>query len=163
MRITNTTGVPPFERVSHMERERSRLHSSSRWGFVAQHSTRLARTTPSLDALQAAPAGSPAASPPAAASTPTLGTWEWRGPGNVGGRTRALLIVPGNPNTMYAAGVSGGVWKTTNAGGSWTPLQDMMDNTAVNSMAMDPHDSNVIYAGTGEGYFSSYPGVELIC
>ena len=44
------------------------------------------------------------------------------GPGNIGGRTRALLIDPTNVNTMYARGVAAGVWKSTNAGASWSAL-----------------------------------------
>lgn len=81
-----------------------------------------------------------------------IGTWQSLGPGNIGGRTRSLLINPNNPNIMYAGGVAGGVWKTTNGGGSWSPLTDLIANLAINSMAMDPHNLNVIYAGTGEGY-----------
>lgn len=83
-----------------------------------------------------------------------LDTWVPLGPGNVGGRTRALLIHPTTPNTMWAAGVSGGVWKTTDGGANWIPLQDMMANLAVSSMAMQPGNANVIYAGTGEGFFN---------
>jgi photosystem II stability/assembly factor-like uncharacterized protein len=83
-----------------------------------------------------------------------LPAWTELGPNNVGGRTRALLIHPTNPSVMYAAGVSGGVWKTTNGGALWTPLADLMANIAVNSLAMDPKNPNVIYAGTGEGYFN---------
>jgi len=83
-----------------------------------------------------------------------LPAWTGLGPNNVGGRTRALLIHPTNPSVMYAAGVSGGVWKTTNGGALWTPLNDLMANIAVNSLAMDPKNPNVIYAGTGEGYFN---------
>ncbi len=55
---------------------------------------------------------------------------------------------------MYAGGVAGGVWKTTNSGASWTAMADLLPNIAVNSLAMDPSNSNVIYAGTGEGYFN---------
>lgn len=84
----------------------------------------------------------------------SIGVWEPLGPGNVGGRTRALLIDYTNPLTMYAAGVSGGIWKSTNSGTSWAALDDMMANLAVNSMAMDPVTPTVIYAGTGEGYFN---------
>jgi hypothetical protein len=83
-----------------------------------------------------------------------LPAWTELGPNNVGGRTRALLIHPTNPSVMYAAGVSGGVWKTTNGGALRTPLADLMANIAVNSLAMDPKNPNVIYAGTGEGYFN---------
>lgn len=85
---------------------------------------------------------------------PTVGTWVPLGPGNIGGRTRALLIDPGNANIMYAAGVAGGIWKTTNGGSSWTPKADLLANIAVSSLAFDPANSNIIYAGTGEGFFN---------
>src|SRR5205085_1552415 len=62
----------------------------------------------------------------AGATSGVLGTWQSLGPGNVGGRTRALIIDPVTPNTMYAAGVAGGVWKTTDGGASWSPLNDFM-------------------------------------
>ncbi|HVR98311.1 MAG TPA: hypothetical protein VMW27_16980 [Thermoanaerobaculia bacterium] len=84
----------------------------------------------------------------------TLGAWTSLGPGNVGGRTRALVIDPRNPSVLYAGAVAGGVWKSTDAGGSWRPLDDLMANLAVVSLAMDPANSNVLYAGTGEGFFS---------
>lgn len=86
-------------------------------------------------------------------TTQLRGSWEFLGPGNVGGRTRALLIDPNNPEVMYAGAVSGGVWKTTNGGQSWQTVTDLLPNIAVNSLAFDPADSRVIYAGTGEGYF----------
>lgn len=84
---------------------------------------------------------------------PELATWTPLGPGNIGGRTRVIVIDPHDPSTMFAAGVSGGIWKTTNAGESWTPVGDALANIAVNSMAMSPANSLVLYAGTGEGYF----------
>ncbi len=84
-----------------------------------------------------------------------LGTWSWLGPGNIGGRTRALVVVPSNPNILYAGAVGGGVWKSTNAGASWTPLTDFLANIAVTSLAMDPSNANVLYAGTGEGFFNT--------
>jgi photosystem II stability/assembly factor-like uncharacterized protein len=79
--------------------------------------------------------------------------WQFLGPGNVGGRTRVLLIDPVDPSVMYAAGVSGGIWKSTAAGATWTPVGDSLANIAVNSMVLHPADRNVLYAGTGEGYF----------
>jgi hypothetical protein len=84
-----------------------------------------------------------------------LGAWTPLGPGNIGGRTRALLINPSNPNVMYTAGVAGGVWKSTNAGAGWTPLGDVLTNIAFCSLAFDPTNPEVIYAGTGEGFFAS--------
>src|SRR5438045_5756096 len=90
-----------------------------------------------------------------ASTSGALGTWQALGPGNVGGRTRALVVDPVNPDVMYAAGVAGGIWKTTNAGGTWSPLNDFLANIAVTVLAMDPTDPNTIYAGTGEGYFNA--------
>jgi len=86
--------------------------------------------------------------------TPVVGDWEPLGPGNIGGRTRQLVIDPGTPNTMYAAAVDGGVWKTNNAGSTWVALDDMMASIAVSSLAMDPGNSSVLYAGTGEGFYN---------
>ena len=80
--------------------------------------------------------------------------WENIGPGNIGGRTRALIINPETPETMYSAGVAGGIWKTTDAGANWQPLDDMMTNLAVTSLTFSPTDSNIILAGTGEGFFN---------
>jgi len=56
-----------------------------------------------------------------AATAATFGTWESLGPGNVGGRTRGLVIHPANSNIMWLGGATGGVWKTTDGGQSWTP------------------------------------------
>ncbi len=84
----------------------------------------------------------------------SLNGWTSLGPGNIGGRTRALVIDPANPQNMYAAGVAGGVWKSTNGGASWTPLGDLLANIAVNTLVLSPKNPNVLYAGTGEGYFN---------
>lgn len=82
----------------------------------------------------------------------SLGAWQELGPGNVGGRTRALVIHPGDPNTMYAGGVAGGVWKTTDGAGSWAPLDDLLPNMAITTLAMDPRNPDALYAGTGENF-----------
>jgi photosystem II stability/assembly factor-like uncharacterized protein len=79
--------------------------------------------------------------------------WTPLGPGNIGGRTRALVIDPREPRNMYAGGVSGGIWRSINAGQNWAPIGDAMANIAVNSLVMHPTDSNILYAGTGEGFF----------
>jgi hypothetical protein len=84
-----------------------------------------------------------------------LTAWTPLGPGNIGGRTRALLIDPGDPAVMYAAGVAGGVWKSTDEGASWNALNDLLPNLAVCSMAFDPTDTSTVYAGTGEGFSNS--------
>lgn len=79
--------------------------------------------------------------------------WVPLGPGNVGGRTRALVIDPVDPRIVYAAGVSGGIWKSVNGGERWTAIGDELTNLAVSTLALDPDDHATIYAGTGEGFF----------
>ena len=80
--------------------------------------------------------------------------WKERGPANVPGRTRALLVDPDDAtrNTWYAGSASGGIWKTTNGGNSWTWITPALPNLATTSMAMAESNHNIIYAGTGEGF-----------
>lgn len=77
-------------------------------------------------------------------------TWKNLGPGNIGGRIRALVIHPTTPAIMYAGGVAGGVWKTINAGKTWQHLDDYMSSIAVTGLAIDPNDVRTVYAVTGE-------------
>jgi hypothetical protein len=83
------------------------------------------------------------------------GGWTWLGPGNIGGRSRSILIHPTNTSVMWCGGVGGGVWKTTNNAASWYPLSDFMGNLAIGCMAMDPTNANIIYAGTGEATYNA--------
>ncbi|HEX7829216.1 MAG TPA: hypothetical protein VF787_06145 [Thermoanaerobaculia bacterium] len=88
-----------------------------------------------------------------AESTEPFGKWTFLGPGNVGGRTRVLIIDDARPNIMYAGGVSGGLWKSDTAGASWAPLGDDLANIAINALAIHPSNHDILFAGTGEGYF----------
>jgi photosystem II stability/assembly factor-like uncharacterized protein len=96
----------------------------------------------------------PSISSTTAASGTLNGSWQPLGPGNIGGRTRALLIDRKNDNVMWTAGVAGGIWKSTDGGASWQPKGDLLVNIAVNSLIQDPKQDNVLYAGTGEGFFN---------
>ena len=88
-----------------------------------------------------------------AAPGAALGVWNNLGPTNQGGRTRALLIHPTSPNIMYAGGVAGGVWKSTDSGGSWSTTTDLqMSSLAVVALAFLPGNPNTVFAGTGEGF-----------
>ena len=75
-----------------------------------------------------------------------FGTWKSLGPGNIGGRTRGLVIHPTNPNIMWVGGASGGVWKTTDGGQLWTPQTDFAPVLTVNCLVIDPHDPDTLYA-----------------
>lgn len=82
--------------------------------------------------------------------------WVERGPTNVGGRTRAVMFDPNDATneTVFAGGVSGGLWKNTNisnALASWTRVS-IPENLAVSCISVDPNNSNTFYVGTGESY-----------
>ncbi len=73
-------------------------------------------------------------------------------PGNqpLAGRITGIAAGPTDAGTIYIASAGGGVWKTTDAGSHWTPLTDNQPTLVMGSIALDPSDPNVIYAGTGE-------------
>lgn len=75
--------------------------------------------------------------------------WTALGPFQKGGRTRRIVF--GEDGLMFAAGVSGGVWRSTR-GQAWTPLGDRLTNVNVGALVMSPADPAVMYAGTGELY-----------
>lgn len=79
--------------------------------------------------------------------------WTWLGPGNIGGRIRSVLIHPVDPNLMWVGSVSGGIWKSVNAGAHFEPVDDFLPNLAITTMIFDPQNLDVMYAGTGEGGF----------
>jgi hypothetical protein len=83
--------------------------------------------------------------------------WAERGPNNMGGRTRSIIIDRNDAtgNTVLAGSVSGGLWRTTNfksATPAWTQIPSVSANLAITAMAQDPTNFNTMYAGTGEGY-----------
>ncbi len=89
--------------------------------------------------------------------------WEWLGPGNIGGRVRAIVIHPTDPNLMWLGSAGGGVWRSTNAGNSWAPVSDFIASLPVASLAIDPISPQILYAGTGElvGSNASIPGAGI--
>ncbi len=85
--------------------------------------------------------------------------WTERGPDNVGGRTRAIFIDQRDPtgNTVFAGSVGGGIWKCTNfknSNFSWTNIGGNLPNLAITAMAQDPSNPDVMFAGTGEGWYN---------
>lgn len=82
--------------------------------------------------------------------------WRSLGPNNIGGRTRAILIDNTDPDIMYIGAVSGGLFKSVNAGASWAPVNDQQDNLAVVSLAQSSNGD--IYFGTGEGQYYANSG-----
>ena len=76
--------------------------------------------------------------------------WRLIGPFR-GGRVDAVAGDPTKPLVHYFGAVNGGVWKTTNAGQSWTNITDgKSDISSVGAISVAPSDPNVLYVGTGE-------------
>jgi photosystem II stability/assembly factor-like uncharacterized protein len=76
--------------------------------------------------------------------------WRFVGPLR-GGRTTSIAGVPGRPNVFYIGVVNGGIWKTDDAGRTWTPIFDGQPTGSIGALAVAPSTPNVIYAGSGEG------------
>ena len=78
--------------------------------------------------------------------------WKQRGPYNVGGRTRALALDISNENTIFAGGVSGGMWRSTDGGANWVKMTKPEQLHSVTTIAQDPRSgqTDTWYYGTGE-------------
>ncbi|TAI47739.1 T9SS type A sorting domain-containing protein [Flagellimonas allohymeniacidonis] len=83
--------------------------------------------------------------------------WRGRGPANVGGRTRALALDMRNENTILAGGVSGGLWRSTDAGSSWRRVTRKWQSPSITAIAQDPRKNrqNVWYYASGERFGNS--------
>ena len=81
-------------------------------------------------------------------------SWVERGPANVAGRTRGIIVDPadGTHSTWLAGGASGGIWKTTNQGDSWINKSANLSNLAIAWLVYAPGNPDVMYAATGEGF-----------
>ncbi len=106
---------------------------------------------------QPSPTPTPQSSPtPAVPTKPpleaALDRLEWRsiGPANMGGRIADVEGVPGDPNTVFVASASGGLWKTVNGGVSWKPIFEREGTLSLGDIALAPNNPDVVWAGTGE-------------
>ncbi len=79
--------------------------------------------------------------------------WIERGPGNIGGRTRTILVdvADGTGSTWIIGTAGGGIWRTTDDGDSWTNVSPTVPNLSVVTLAQSESNPSIIYAGTGEG------------
>ncbi len=76
--------------------------------------------------------------------------WRMIGPFR-GGRTRAAVGVPSQPNVFYVGQVNGGVWKTEDYGRTWIPIFDHESTQSIGAIAVAPSDPSIIYVSSGEG------------
>ena len=80
------------------------------------------------------------------------------------GRVSALAVDPVNPNHWLIGAAQGGVWETTDAGGTWNPRTDDQASLAMGAIAFAPGNPSLVYAGTGEANFrgDDYAGAGLL-
>lgn len=117
--------------------------------------------TPANTAATPPPAGSPsAAATPAPTPSPTpdpMGSQVFAGlrlrsigPAVTSGRVIAFAVDPDDRSKYYVAVASGGVWKTVNAGTTFTPVFDGEGAFSIGSIALDPKNPATVWVGTGE-------------
>ena len=78
-----------------------------------------------------------------------INVWTTNGP--LGGTIRALAIDPAVPTTLYAGTETGAVFKTTNGGGNWTPVNTGLTQKNIWALGIDPATPATLYAGTNSG------------
>jgi photosystem II stability/assembly factor-like uncharacterized protein len=103
----------------------------------------------SLVAAQPVKTGKPTAGPLSAA---TLSGLKLRalGPAVTSGRVVGFAVHPRDRSHYYVAAASGGVWKTTNGGTTWTPVFDSEGSYSIGVVVLDPKSPSVVWVGTGE-------------
>ena len=84
--------------------------------------------------------------------TSAVGALRFRsiGPAVISGRISDLAIHPTNRSIWYVATASGGLWKTTNAGTTFSPIFDSQNSYSIGEIVLDPNNPNVVWVGTGE-------------
>ncbi len=80
------------------------------------------------------------------------------GPALMSGRIADVAIDPEQLNTWYVAVGSGNIWKTVNAGTTWTPIFDKYGSYSIGCVAIDPSNHDIIWVGTGENVGGRHVG-----
>ena len=80
------------------------------------------------------------------------------GPALMSGRISDIAIHPENNNLWYVCAGSGGVWKTSNAGTTWTPVFDNQDVYSIGCITIDPNNPHIVWIGTGENVGGRHVG-----
>jgi photosystem II stability/assembly factor-like uncharacterized protein len=104
-----------------------------------------------VSGLRAQGAAAPSARGVRAVDPSLYGGLRWRNIGPFrGGRAVAVSGVPGDSRTFYFGAVGGGVWKSGNAGRTWSPIMDAQPVASIGAIAVAPSDPNTVYVGSGE-------------
>lgn len=81
------------------------------------------------------------------------------GPAIMSGRISDIAIHPEKRHVWYVAVGSGGVWKTENAGTTWTPIFDDQSSYSIGCVTLDPSNPDIVWVGTGENVSGRHVGI----
>jgi len=84
------------------------------------------------------------------------GSWTLAGPTNIGGRLTAIAVDPNDRDHVWIGSAAGGVFESTDAGTTFTPVFDAQPVLNIGAVATHPSDSNIVYVGTGEANGAGY-------
>lgn len=84
--------------------------------------------------------------------------WEEKGPDNIGGRTRAILVDRNNINNVWAGSVSGGVFRSTNKGTTWSKVESYPGAKFISSMAQMANGTVLVATGFSYSGWESWDG-----
>lgn len=111
-----------------------------------------AAQTPAPAATAAVPSPSPTPTPINWSNDPMLKRFVFRGigPASMGGRIDDITCADNNSYTCYVAFATGGLWKTTNNGTTFTPVFDTYSSGSIGDVAIAPSNIDIVWVGTGE-------------
>jgi len=87
--------------------------------------------------------------------------WNWKGPGNIGGRIRAIEVINNDfgDDKIFIGAAGGGIWRSLDEGDTWSAVDDFMSSLSVTSIVKHPTNNQILYAATGEGIVASTIGI----
>ena len=137
---TNAEGRRAFEEMRYRDPSTGRIPENIRARELA-----FVRTLPGLAQRKAGEA------------VQSFSTFSQVGPVNVGGRTRAMALDVTDPNVILSGGVSGGMWRSTDAGGSWQLVTESTTLHSITTIAQDTREgkTDTWYYASGEAYGNS--------
>jgi photosystem II stability/assembly factor-like uncharacterized protein len=66
------------------------------------------------------------------------------------GRINCIAFYPGNPSTIFIGSPTGGLWKSTDGGATWSSNTDLLPDIGISSIAINPKNPNIMYIATGD-------------
>jgi photosystem II stability/assembly factor-like uncharacterized protein len=148
-----TAGVRPKRPTPDQEGPGTRILVAT---FVAAALV-LAHPVRTASGATAAGAKTDASGPPTLAKVSLDGlAFRSIGPAVTGGRVIGIAVNPRDHSEYYVAAGHGSLWKTTNAGVTFTPVFDGQTSFSIGAVILDPSDPHVVWVGTGENNAQSY-------